>query len=219
MSALSLIRTLRRSLLALALAAASSLAGASTIHVEIDTSSFGSAGWIDLQFNPAGGDTPALAQVLVSNFIGFDAAAAFELSGDVSGSLASGYLFSNTASWNDLFHSVQYGGILGFDVSFSGDADLDGNIGQSTFSIAAFADDKATLLGKYGSDGSLAALTWSPAGTLGGEGAIDIQVFDAGAVTAVPEPSSWLLMGTGLALVAGFAARRRRSVAPVPLAA
>lgn len=222
MSALSLIHTLRRGLLALALAAASGLAAAGAIHVEIDTSSFGSSGWLDLQFNPAGGDTPALAQALVSNFVGFNGADPVQLAGDVSGSLAAGYLFSNTPGWNDLFHSVQFGGILAFDVSFSGEADLDAFIGQSLFSISAYADDQMTLLGNYGADGTLAALSWTPAAVAGGLGAVGIAVYDTANVSAVPEPSAWLLMATGLGMVCWFGARRRGGkdgAAALPLAA
>lgn len=216
MSAPSLIRHLRRSLLALALAAASGLAAAGAIHIEINTASFGSGGWIDLQFNPAGADSPELAQVLVSNFVGFNAADPAVLTGDVSGSLASGYLFTNAPGWNDLFHSVQFGGLLSFDLTFTGGADLDASIGQSLFSVSAYADDQMTLLGNYGADGSLAALSWTPAGVAGGSGALAIDVADTVNVnvSAVPEPSAWLLMGTGLGMVAWFGSRRRRTALP-----
>lgn len=212
MSALSLLHCLRRALLAISFAAVGSLASAGVVHVELDTSSFGSAGWLDLQFNPAPGDNPALAHALVSNFSGFNAADPVQLAGDVSGSLAAGYLFSNAPGWNDLFHSVQYGGVLSFDVSFSGDADLDAILGQSLFTISAYADDQMTLLGNYSADGSLAALTWTPASVAGGAGAVDIAVFDNVNVSAVPEPASWLLMASGLAMVVWFSSRRRAPV-------
>ena len=214
MYALTSLRALRNTVLALALAACSSLAAARTIHVAIDTSTgFGTSGWLDMQFNGAPGETPELATVLVSNFTGFDAGALVELSGEVSGSLASGYLFSNLPGWNDLFHGVAFGGVLGFDLTFEGAADLNAFVSQSLFTISAFADDKTTFLGNYGPDGSLANLTWTPSGVVGGNGSIAIGISDPAAVTAVPEPSDWLLTGTGLALML-LVARRRRATAP-----
>lgn len=214
MYALTTLRALRNTLLALALAASSSLAAASTIRVSINTATgFGAAGWLDMQFNAAGADTPQLAHVRASHFSGFDPAALVELNGDVSGSLASGYLFSNAPGWNDLFHAVTYGGVLAFDLTFDGAAEQDNQIGQSLFSIAAYAEDKTTLVGNYGADGSLINLAWTPANpSSGSTGGVVVDINDPVAVTAVPEPSDWLLSGTGLALMA-LVLRRRRATA------
>src|SRR5207244_3786431 len=122
MIASTLTRTLRHSLLALALGASASLASASALHVELDTTGMDSAGWIDLQFGAVGG--AALAAAELSNFVGFNGAVAAETAGDVSGALAAGYHIGNAPGyWNDLFHAVHLGGKLGFDVNFSGDAD------------------------------------------------------------------------------------------------
>jgi hypothetical protein len=211
-------RALRTTVLALALAACSAYAAADTIHVTVDTKDFGTSGWLDLQFNAAPGASAELAHVLLRNFTGFDAAFPVELSGDVSGSLAAGYLMSNAPGWNDLFHSVAFGGKLGFDVTFDGAADLDAFISQSLFTVSAYADDKMTLLGNYAADGSLATLAWTPASTAGGSGSVTIDISDTAAVTAVPEPSELLLTGTGLALML-LLARRRRATAPQAAAA
>jgi hypothetical protein len=48
-----------------------------------------------------------------------------------------------------------------------------------------------------------------------GQFAIDNIAITTGAVTAVPEPSSWLLMGAGLLGVVGAARRRRQAAQPL----
>lgn len=202
--------SLRHMAAALALALCSSFAAAdTTVAITIDTSSFGAGGWLDLQFNPAYAGAPA-ATATVSNFAGFDAAAAVETAGQVTGSLAAGYVFGNGDSWNDLFHSVTYGGILSFNVTFGGDADLSGNIGESAFAVSAYAADGLTLLGASSSvDGSLAVVNWTPATVAGAAGSIATAVYsDAVSVSAVPEPSSWLMLGIGGMLIAGVARRK-----------
>lgn len=203
-------RTLRRSLLALALGACASLASASAMHVELDTTGMGSDGWLDLQFGALGG--AALASADLSNFSGFNGAIAAESAGDVSGSLASGYHIGNDpGNWNDLFQAVHLGGKVGFDVSFSGAADPSAATLQSAFTVALYGDhDAQNVLGTPGADGFLLTLNWTPAKVAGGAGSVDAQVFDAGVagVSAVPEPSSWLMLGAGLALL-GMLRRRR----------
>lgn len=198
---------------ALALALCSGFASADTaVNVSIDTGMFGASGWLDLQFNPNGGLYTPPASVTISNFVGFDGGADVFTEGQVSGSLAAGYTIGNGDYWNDLFHAVNYGGVLSFTVTFAGDADLSGNIGQSIFSVAAYAEDQTTTLGSSSSpDGSLFTVTWVPATVAGGPGDIVTAVYsDAASVSAVPEPSAWLMMGIGAVLVAG-AARRRQS--------
>ena len=87
--------SLRRALIALALSACAGLASAAqTFHIELDTTSFGSSlGWIELQFNPGNSGTP-LAQADVGGFVGFSHPENALIDGHVSGSLASGFTFS-----------------------------------------------------------------------------------------------------------------------------
>lgn len=208
----TLISTLRRSLLALALGACASLASAATLHVELDTTGLGSDGWIDLAFNPAS-PAAALAYADLSHFVGFNGAIAAETVGSVSGSLASGYHFANddAGGWNDLFHAVHLGGKLSFDISFSGAADPSYNTLQSAFSVALWGDHDATVaLGAPGPDGTLLTLNWLPAAAAGQQGSVTSVISDqaVAGVSAVPEPSSWLMLGAGLALL-GMARRRR----------
>lgn len=200
---------MRRAALALALAAASSLASAQTLHVELDTSLYGgsgASGWLDLQFNP--GNVPAVsANAQIGNLVGFGDAAGAMLTGDVLAQ-GGGYLFGNSTDYNDLFRTVSFGGKVSFDVTFSGLADPSPAAVPSAFSLALYAADGTTQLGSADTNGNLLVLNWLPAAS--GAGAVNVGYAATGlAVSAVPEPSTWLMLGAGLALVGGLARRRQ----------
>ncbi|AXA91829.1 NF038129 family PEP-CTERM protein [Massilia sp. YMA4] len=206
---------LARVVAALALALAGAHAAADTTYnVSIGTGGFGvSSGWLDLQFNGPGVGLAPAATVTLTDFVGFDAGAEVITAGQVGGSLATGYTIGNGDAWNDLFHAVSYGSVLSFKVTFAGDADLSGDIGQSIFSVSAYAADQTTLLGGSSAmDGSLGTVTWTPATVLGGTGSTSFALnSEAIAISAVPEPSAWLMMGIGAMLAAGAARRSRRA--------
>lgn len=212
MLATRLNNSLRLTLLALALSAWASLASASTLHVEIDTSSLSNSGWIDLTFNAATGRTP-LASADLSHFVGFNAATGAQASDGVTGSLTSGYSLSNSGGGSDLFHSVNFGGKVAFDVSFSGALDPLAYHQFSTLSVAMYGADQSTLLG-HGDAGSgaLVQLYWLPSTTSAQGGSTSYKVFDnlggVSPVTAVPEPSSWMMLGAGLGVL-GLVRRRK----------
>ena len=206
---LSSATALRRAALALALAAAASLASAQTLHVELDTSLYsagGNSGWLDLQFNP--GNLPVVsANALVGNLVGFGADVDTVLTGDVARQ-GGGYLFGNSTDYNDLFRTVSFGGKVSFDVTFSGLADPSSAAIPSAFSLALYGADGTTQLGNPDANGNLLVLNWTPSAS--GAGVANVGYAAAGlAVSAVPEPSAWLLMGAGLALVGGLARRRQ----------
>lgn len=210
MFAHTLSRSLSRSLLALALSAAAGLASADTLHVELNTAGLGDSGWIDLFFG-AGNGSAALAAADLSHFGGFNSTVAAQTSGAVSGSLASGYQLLNSGGGADLFHAVNFGGKVSFDISFSGAADPAASGVLSTFSVALYGADQSTPLGHYDSTtSSLLQLNWTPSTVLGTPGVVSPMVFDNAAVSvsAVPEPSSWLMLGAGLALVGALSRRR-----------
>lgn len=215
MFASTLSRTLSRSLLALALSAAAGLASADTLHVELNTAGLGESGWIDLFFG-AGNGSAALATADLSHFGGFNAGVAAQTGGGVSGSLASGYQLLNSDGGADLFHAVNFGGKVSFDISFSGAADPAASGVLSTFSVALYGADQSTPLGHYdGASSSLLQLVWTPSSVLGQPGAVSPMVFDnaVASVSAVPEPSAWLMLGAGLALVGALSRRRSRQPA------
>ncbi|GGY85156.1 NF038129 family PEP-CTERM protein [Pseudoduganella plicata] len=204
--------SLRHAAAALVLALSGGYAFAdTTLDVSIRTADFGvSSGWLDLQFNGPGVGLAPAATVTLTDFVGFDAGAQVITAGNVGGSLAAGYVIGNDAGWNDLFHAVSYGNVLSFKVTFAGDVDLSGNIGQSIFGILAYGPDQTTLLGNPASaDGTLGTITWTPATVVGGAGAVDFAIHASAIdIAPVPEPSAWLMMGIGAMLVAGAARRR-----------
>ena len=201
---------LRRAVAALVLALSGGYAAAdTTLDVSIRTADFGvSSGWLDLQFNPAYANAAA-ARVTLTDFVGFDAGADVITEGQVSGSLAAGYVIGNRDGLNDLFHAVSYGNVLSFKVTFAGDVDLSGDVGQSVFGISAYGPDQMTPLGNPAADGTLATISWTPATVAGASGTVDFAINSTVVgIAPVPEPSSWLMMGIGAMLIAGAARRR-----------
>ncbi|TWI65127.1 putative secreted protein with PEP-CTERM sorting signal [Pseudoduganella lurida] len=202
----------RQAAAALALALCSSLAAAdTTVAVSIDTSSFGTDGWLDFTYAGASNGTALPSTVTLANFAGFDSAAEVFTDGQVSGSLGAGYVIGNGGGYNDLFHAVNYGGVLSFTVTFSGDADPAAIVAGSTFAVTAYDADQQTQLGSSSDElnGSLLTIDWTPAAVAGGQGSIATAVYsDFASVSAVPEPSSWLMLGIGAMLVAGVARRK-----------
>lgn len=192
------------SALAAALALAAGAASADTIHVAIDTSTFGAAtGFIDMQLSASSG--VPLATALVDHMVGFDNTTDIESWGVMP--VTGGYLFRNDTS-NDLFHSVDLGGVLSFDLTFTGEPDpLTTYV--SHFVVSAYDSDGFTPLGHYDPvTGALADFAWTPATSAQVQGTVGGTVSDP-AVTAVPEPASFLLAGIGLGALA--LGRRRRS--------
>lgn len=203
-------------LLALVLGGSAGLASAETLHVEIDTSTFGNMGWIDLSFLPTTA-TAASATATLSDFIGFDAATGADPWGNVSGSLAAGYTLGSRPDGADLFHAVNFGGKISFNVDFSGGTDNAVNRAQSTLSVTLFGADRSTPLSNGDPlSGSLLQLSWLPSKTSATPGTVSYQIFDSivsvSPVSAVPEPSTWGMMGLGLGLI-GLMNRRRKATA------
>ncbi len=195
------MRFLRQAALALALAGSSfaALAAPVSFHVNVDTTTLANGGFLDLQFNGLLPATPA--SVTFSNFSGafsgIDAIENVVLNTDGSFTLANGPDFGSYLSFN-----VGFGGLLGFDLLFSDDYSLDTGTDGSSLTVGLFND-----AGALGSDDGIIARFDLVPGT-GVEASVADGFATIGAVSAdVPEPSDWLLMATGLALL-GFTLRR-----------
>ena len=196
-------KVLRRATLAMALAAVSSLASAGIVHVDIDTAGYGvSTGYLDMQLSHSNG--VPLATALVSNMVGFDISAFIDSWGVTS--VAGGYLFRNDTA-NDLFHAVNFGGILSFDLTFEGEHDpLTSYV--SRFAVSAY-DELDQALGAFDPEtGALVTFNWTPALTANAAGKLSYAVSDSD-VTVIPEPSGTMLLGAGMVGLALFARRRR----------
>ena len=202
--------TLRRAVLAALLAGSSSLALADPLayRVEIDTSQFSGAGFLDFAFIAGNSLAPGASAVL-SNFSGaFGALASQE--GNVSGSVPGTLTFGNGGAYNDWLHNVTLGGKFGFNVVFGGDfLNTAGNAG-TTFGVGLLDYTGTSYLGN--ANGNLLQFELMPL-----NGGLPASIAGStyasiASISAVPEASEWMMLTGGLALI-GFALRRRQPVA------
>jgi len=187
-----------RALLALSLIGAvpAALAGP-TYQVTIKTASLPAgqpqASMLDLQFLGLGGAEPAFAYL--SNFSGdLDVLSLDNASGD----LASGFTIGNDQGLNSVLFQLLSASTIRFDVRFETGASGDG----TTFS-AALLDE---FFGNLGGDLPLLEIDLMP-------GADDELRVTAGLAeaNAVPEPSDWALVVTGLFLIGAMRRMQKRS--------
>lgn len=185
-----------RAMLALAMVCGAGPALAGPLYqVSIDTSALaGQSGYLDFLFLGLGGAAPATAQL--SNFSGDFGAASFSI-GEAGGSAGAGVSIGNGTGWNEFGLWANFGGRFGFDVEF----DASPALGAGSTLAVALLDDQFNYLGSAGDIVTFALQPGSP----------DALTADGGlaAVSAVPEPSSMLLVAIG-ALVLGGARRRAR---------
>jgi len=172
-----------RALLALTLMLGAIPAFAGPLYkVAIDTSSFSTARYLDLQFLGLGSAGPATAHVrgLASDFTGFG------LEGEASGDLAGGFTIGNGGGFNAVLLDLQPGGLFQFEVSFDRAELGDG----TTFSVGLLDETFENLLG------ALVRIELMP-----GMGDVVDAPSAAVDVAAVPEPSDWALLAAGLLLL------------------
>jgi hypothetical protein len=194
--------------LMLAITAASATAGP-TYHVSVNTTSLAAQGTGYLDFLLAGNVPAAETIVTLSNFSGAFGADAGR-SGGVTGALPGMVTLINSDSINYLTQAVTFGGLFGFDVTFGGDYQTVGGSDGATFGVSIFNADMSAYLG-------LDVVSFALVPAFGGAPAAVNVAVDAALASAVladpaqvPEPSEWLLMLTGLALMGAMLRRRSR---------
>jgi len=119
-----------------------------TYSVTADTSSIsGTAGSLDINFNPGPFVTQAASLQILSFTSDGSLAAGPELTGDVAGLLPATLTFDNGGGFNDYFSDFTFGSALSFDVSLYGPA-LDSPNGSatsgSTLAFSLFSDAAGT---------------------------------------------------------------------------
>ncbi|MBZ2206843.1 NF038129 family PEP-CTERM protein [Massilia soli] len=197
---------LRQAMLALVLCGASIAAHADVIagsyRVTLNSNVAG-ATFLDMNFN--GFDGAAVATATISNLQG--AFNGVDSTIGIVGELPGGVFSIDNQGSNFLTHSITAGGLLSFDVVFSGAFMTDLGEFTSVFS-AALLDADYMPLGNPEGDVIFSIAQLSAAGAA----AVGIETFGDAMVTvnAVPEPSELLLMLTGLALMGAMVRRRQR---------
>ncbi|RPI46027.1 MAG: hypothetical protein EHM59_08575, partial [Betaproteobacteria bacterium] len=146
--------------------AASAATGVLRYAVEVDTSSLaGSDGLIRLQFNPGRG-TGLEATAVVEGFGGGVLLGSEMFEGDVSGSLATGLMLTNTAPLNQYNEAIRFGDSISFTLALTGPA-LDPaafSLLGSSFALQLLRSDATPVLSDDAS-GAMMRIDLGPAGT------------------------------------------------------
>ncbi|MGD0872382.1 MAG: NF038129 family PEP-CTERM protein [Bryobacteraceae bacterium] len=205
----------------LCICASTAFAGAIEYSFSVNTSSIsGTAGSLDFNFNPG----PLVSQAASLQILSFASdgtlAGSPEAIGDVSGGpLPAALTFDNGTGFNDYFEGFTFGSTMTFIVSLYGPAltSPDGvSTSGSTYAFSMFSDAAGTIptLTTDLTDGFAATVNVNLDGTT------TVTNFSTqttiGPVTATPEPNTYLLAGTIIALMGARRWFPRRARCSVP---
>jgi len=183
-------------------AVGSAMADGLTYDVTVDTSSIaGTSGSLDFQFNP-GALVTQTANLQIEDFTSDGTLGGSILTGDAVGGLPGTVSLDNLTGFNDYFAGFTYGSAISFLLNLSGPAvtSPDGiSTSGSEFAFSMFSDAGGTLPVLTSDSVNGYALT---AGiNLDGTATItnnSTQLAVTTPITAAPEPSMLLLLGSGL---------------------
>jgi hypothetical protein len=193
-------------------------AGSIQYSVSVDTSSLnGTSGFLDFQFNPGNASTQAATAQMLS-FSGGTLAGSAADAGNVSGTLPGTLTFMNSAALNESYQGFTFGSSYSFFLLISGpaiDAPDGTSTAGSTFGLGVYdaggnpiLTDQGLASGFAGQvDITLAGATTSTAFPNAGGGP---SVVTFSQPLLIPEPATLLLLGLGLAALAGIQSRRLR---------
>lgn len=196
---------LRQAALALLLTTSSlaAMAGPLSFRVNVDTSGRSGVGALDLMFHTFG-STPVSATL--SNFSSAPGTAtvAEQVTFNPDGSV----VLANLPDFGSyLKFDLSLGGAFSFDILFSDDQSLDTGLDSSLLSIGLY-----DAIGVLGDPYGIVQFELTPGQGIGTP-YVDAEFAQVSALTAaVPEPSDWVLVATGLALL-GASLRRRVNTA------
>jgi hypothetical protein len=171
---------------------------------------------LDFNFNPGSLVTQGASLQILSFSGDGSLAGSPTLTGDVSGALPATLTFDNGTGFNDYFQGFTFGSTVSFDVSLYGPAlsSPDGtSTSGSTFAFSMFSDAAGAIpaLTSDTTNGSAFTVDVNLDGTTTAtNSSVETTI---SRVSAVPEPSSLMLLGAGLAAIAlGTFLRRRKCV-------
>lgn len=200
---------LRQCLLAVLLAgsALGAMAGPLSFHVDVDASTLNGPGYLDFYFTKDA--VAAAATVTVSNLARTAGDVAYAV-GAVSLLPDGRIVIGNGPDIDNIFgQNVQFGGVFGFDLLFDTDFFNEAPGAGSTLSVSLLDLDSNPAAG---TDYGVALFDLVPGAGIRHSTTEGFASITAIPASAVPEPSSLLVMMTGLGL-AGLVARRRRQSA------
>jgi hypothetical protein len=182
-------------------AAATGRATAITYFVTVDSSSIsGNDGQLDFQFNPGSGTQAATAGILNFGFSEGGPNGSPTLTGGASGDLSTMVQINNSAALNDYLQAWIFPDFFQFYLTLNGPA-LSSPDGSSTdtFGLALYDPSFNPQL----NDGSQGDFIFTVDVGTDGNTTFNLASSPPGLVTfeVVPEPSTWLLCGAGLAFV------------------